>query len=75
MYSYGVLLCEMSIRETPNPEERVAQVNRIQNVQFRSLVRRCVQRGAAWRPDMREVIQHINERDDELIIEDLEMSS
>lgn len=71
MYSYGVLLCEMSIRETPNPEERVAQVNRIQNVQFRSLVRQCVEREAAWRPDMKEVIQHINERDNELIIEEL----
>lgn len=75
VYSYGVLLCEMSIRQTPNPRERVPQVNRIQNVQFRSLVKRCVQREAAWRPDMKEVIQHINERDDKLIIEDLEMSS
>ena len=75
MYSYGVLLCEMSIRETPNPEERMDQVDRIQNVQFRPLVRRCVQREAAWRPDMKEVIQHINEMGNELIIEDLEMSS
>ena len=61
MYSYGVLLCEMSIRQPPNPEERLPQVNRIESVQFGFLVRRCVETKPALRPDMKEVIQHIND--------------
>ena len=74
MYSYGVLLCEMSIRETPNPEERGAQINRIERLQFRFLARRCVKETPSWRPDMREVIQHLRE-DNEMIIEEFDWSS
>ena len=68
MYSYGVLLCEMSIRQTPNPEQRGAQINRIGRLQLRALVRRCVQRTPSWRPDMKEVIEDLNE-DEQMIIE------
>ncbi|XP_029200663.1 putative U-box domain-containing protein 53 [Acropora millepora] len=59
VYSYGVLLCEMSIRETPNPEERSAQISRIERPEIRSLVTNCVKTTPSSRPDMKEVLQHL----------------
>ena len=59
----------MSVREEPKPSERVAQVSRIERLQIRGLVRSCVDKKPSSRPDMKEVIQHLNENE-EMVIEE-----
>ena len=58
----------MSVRQEPNPSERMAQINRIERPQIRGLVGRCVDRTPSSRPDMKEVIKHLNENE-EMVIE------
>ena len=51
MYSFGVLLCEMCIREQPDPGKRERQTERIIDCQHRYLARRCVQKEPWVRPN------------------------
>ena len=57
MYSFGVLLCEMCIREMPDPERRNEQVLLMRNGVFRNVVRECLKADPAERPDMARIIQ------------------
>ena len=59
MYSFGVLLCEMCIREQPVQEDRERQIERIRNCYHRGLVRRCVQEEPWERPNMDTVIEEL----------------
>ena len=59
MYSFGVLLCEMSIREEPSLENRPSQIGRIRNHNCQRLVTRCTQRDPWERPHMDEVTQEL----------------
>ena len=59
MYSFGVLLCEMSIREEPDPGNRERQIERIRNRCRRGLVRRCVQQEPWERPNMDVIIEEL----------------
>ena len=59
MYSFGVLLCEMCIREMPDPERRKQQVLLVRNHVFRNEVHACLQVDPAKRPDMAQIIQEI----------------
>ena len=59
VYSFGVLLCEMCIREQPDPEQREVQISRMTNDVLRSLVSRCVQREPGERPNMEEIIDEL----------------
>ena len=63
MYSFGVLLCEMYIREMPDPERREEQVLLVRNRFFRNLVRQCLQADPATRPDMAQIIQQLEQFD------------
>ena len=60
MYSYGVLLCEMSVREEPNREQLEMQIDMIQILHphrtISRLVRRCVDQDPGDRPSMDEII-------------------
>lgn len=57
VYSFGVLLCEMcTFKQFPDPQKRLAQVNRVKNHALRELVRRCLKTNPRERPDMTEVI-------------------
>ncbi|CAH3189530.1 unnamed protein product [Porites lobata] len=57
VYSFGVLLlCEMCIRELPDPSRREVQVSLGTNTEFRGLVRRCLQKTPSMRPTMQEII-------------------
>ena len=56
VYSFGVLLCEICIRELPDPERRDEQVAMVENRALRALVRRCLQRDPASRPSMEDII-------------------
>ena len=59
MYSFGVLLCEMSIREEPSVEYRGRQIGQIRNHNCQSLVRRCVKKDSWERPDMDQVTKEL----------------
>ena len=59
MYSFGVLLCEMCIRELPDPERRDQQIVMVTNSLLRALIRGCVQREPAARPNMEEIIEEL----------------
>ena len=59
MFSFGVLLCEMCIREMPDPERRNEQVRRVRSHSLRNLVCECLRTDPAKRPDMARIIQDI----------------
>ena len=63
VYSFGVLLCEMCIRQLPDPRRREEQVVLVTNGAFRGLVRRCLQREPGARPTMQEIIDQLKEFD------------
>ena len=59
VYSFGVLLCEMSIRELPDPERREQQVAMVANNVLRALIRGCLETDPQARPTMEEIIDEI----------------
>ena len=59
MFSFGVLLCEMCIRELPDPGRRKEQVRLVRSPALRKLVLECLQTDPAERPDMAQIIQEI----------------
>ncbi|XP_073233925.1 uncharacterized protein [Porites lutea] len=63
VYSFGALLCEMCIRQPPDPQRRNEQVVLVTNSVFRGLVRRCMQREPGARPTMQEIIDELKEFD------------
>jgi len=60
VYSFGVLLCEMCIRELPDPKQREEQVALVTSHMFRSLIRRCLQSDPLDRPNMEEIIANFD---------------
>ncbi|XP_078367595.1 uncharacterized protein LOC144651508 isoform X2 [Oculina patagonica] len=60
VYSFGVLLCEMYIRELPDPQRRDEQVRRVANERLRTrLIRPCMRLTPGTRPDMDEIITEL----------------
>ena len=56
MFSFGLLLCEMCIRELPVPNETQEQVSMIVDQVLKDLVTSCVRQEPGERPTMAEVI-------------------
>ena len=56
MYSFGVLLCEMSIGEQPDPDRRNKQVDMVTDHMFQVLIRRCLHQDPQERPTMEHII-------------------
>ena len=56
VYSYGVLLCEMCIRECPIPECLDEQLSSMTNKDLRNLVRQCTKKEPEDRPTMQDVV-------------------
>ena len=56
VYSFGVLLCEICIRELPNPDRRDEQVAMVTNRVLRALIRRCLHQDPQERPSMEDII-------------------
>ena len=61
MYSFGVLLCEMCIRELPDPDRRDEQVAMVTNRMLRALIRGCLQQDADERPSMEDIIGELEQ--------------
>ena len=56
MYSFGALLCEMSIGKLPDPDRREEQVAMVTERMFRALIRRCLKENPQERPTMEHII-------------------
>lgn len=56
VYSYGILLYEMCIKELPEPKRRKQQVSAVSDKMFRGIIRRCIKRAPEERPTMEEII-------------------
>ena len=56
MFSFGLLLCEMCIRELPVPNHTQEQISMIADQVLRDLVTSCVRQEPGERPTMAEVI-------------------
>ena len=61
MYSFGVLLCEMGIREQPEPDRRDEQVAMVKNRALRTLIRRCLKQAPEARPSMEDIIGELEQ--------------
>ncbi|XP_066019125.1 probable serine/threonine-protein kinase drkD isoform X3 [Pocillopora verrucosa] len=61
VYSFGVLLCEMCIRELPDPMRRDRQVVMVKNKLNRALIRKCLQLEPEARPSIQEIIDELEE--------------
>ncbi|CAH3172654.1 unnamed protein product, partial [Porites lobata] len=60
VYSFGVLLCEMCIRQLPDPRRREQQVLLMTNRALRGLVQRCLQADPEARPTMQNIIDELS---------------
>jgi serine/threonine protein kinase len=56
VFSYGLLVCEMSICQLPDQIERRNQMRRIPHIGVKNLVRRCTESDPKSRPTMQGVI-------------------
>ena len=61
MYSFGVLFCEICIRELPDPDRRDEQVAMVTNRMLRALIRGCLQQDADERPSIEDIIGELEQ--------------
>ena len=66
MFSFGLLLCEMCIRELPVPNETQEQVSMIVDQVLKDLVTSCVRQEPGERPTMAEVITVLEKMEPEI---------
>ena len=61
MYSFGVLFCEVCIRELPDPDRRDQQVAMVTDRTFRGLIHRCIHQDPEERPSMEDLIEELEQ--------------
>ena len=61
VYSFGVLLCEICIRELPDPDRRDQQVAMVTDRTLRGLIRRCIYQDPEARPSMEDIIEELDQ--------------
>ena len=61
VYSFGVLLCEICIRELPDPDRRDQQVAMVTDRTLRGLIRRCIYQDPEARPSMEDIIEELEQ--------------
>ena len=59
VYSFGVLLCEMCVRELPDPQQRETQISCMETRRFQEIVERCLRTEPGERPNMEEISQEV----------------
>ena len=71
VYSFGLLLCEMCVRELPVPQQIHDQIGLVTNSVLRELIMRCVRTEPEARPTMAEVITILERRAENLRSQDV----
>ena len=71
MYSFGLLLCEMCIRELPVPQQIQEQIGLVTNGVLRELIMRCVSRAPEARPTINDVISVLTQQAEALRVQGL----
>ena len=66
MYSFGLLLCEMCIRELPVPQQIQQQIGLVTNGVLRELIMRCVVGAPEARPSVSDVISVLTQQAESL---------
>ena len=66
MFSFGLLLCEMCIRELPVPNHTQEQISMIADQVLRDLVTSCVRQEPGQRPTMAEAITVLEKVEQEI---------
>ena len=61
MYSFGLLLCEMCVRELPVPQEVHCQIGQVTNSVLRGLIEQGVKRNPEERPSMSDIISELEQ--------------
>ena len=61
VFSYGVLLIEMNVRQFPDIDKREAHIKAIKWPLFENLVQRCLTENYKQRPAMSDIIKELNE--------------
>ena len=59
MYSFGLLLCEMSIGELPDPEQKNLQIASVADDEIRDLIRNCTKENPNERPTMQQILAEL----------------
>ena len=63
VYSYGILLCEITLREFPNPatlHEMMAKM-KARGASLHSMMQKCILKEPTQRPTMAKILQDLNE--------------
>ena len=66
VYSFGLLLCEMCIRELPVPQQIHEQIGLVTNGVLRELIMRCAARDPEARPAISDVISVLTQQAESL---------
>ena len=66
VYSFGLLLCEMCIRELPVPQQIQDQIGLVTNGVLRELIMRCAARDPEARPAISDVISVLTQQTESL---------
>ncbi|XP_022796813.1 probable serine/threonine-protein kinase DDB_G0271682 [Stylophora pistillata] len=56
IYSFGVLLCQMCILESPDRERREEQVKMVTNQALQEMIKRCLKRDPEDRPRIEDIV-------------------
>lgn len=59
VYSFGVLLCEMCIRESPDREKRSQQVEVVTNQAIQDLIKACLETDPEDRPGIERIVNEL----------------
>ncbi|XP_020603118.1 cAMP-dependent protein kinase catalytic subunit-like isoform X2 [Orbicella faveolata] len=61
VYSFGLLLCEMCVRELPVPQEVQCQIGQVTYGALRGLIEQCVKKDPEERPSMSDIIYELQQ--------------
>ncbi|PFX12574.1 Dual specificity protein kinase shkA, partial [Stylophora pistillata] len=66
VYSFGLVVLEMSIRELPVPQQHSRQLGKVVDDFLRRLIRECIRPNPDERPDMQRVVAELEQRKAEI---------
>ena len=59
VYSFGVLMCQMCIRELPDRERRSQQVEMVTDYVIQDLIKECLERDPKDRPGIERIVNEL----------------